>query len=168
MATTVRIVRPRYVFIENVPALLVRGFDRVLGSLSQMGYSAAWGIVSAADVGAPHLRKRLWILGYADKKRREKQCKPKSDGTKQPCPQLSGCEMADTQKQSIRSGLCKDEQAELSKSETEDWWSTERGLDRVADGVANRVDRIAAIGDGQVPTVAAFAFEYLRAVIERQ
>lgn len=205
MATTVRIIRPRYVFIENVPTLLVRGFDRVLGSLSQMGYSAAWGIVSAADVGAPHLRKRLWILAYADKKRREKQCKPKSDGTKQPCPQLPSCEMADTQKQSIRPGLCKGEQAEvwrgrsgdggcsvsntdktdgetcrsdkigIGKSERKkntpscgNWWSTERGLDRVAYGTPNRSNRLAAIGDGQVPTVAAFAFEYLRAVIERQ
>jgi len=99
MATTVRIVRPQYVFIENVPALLVRGFDRVLSSLSQMGYDATWGIVSAADVGAPHLRKRLWILGHADKKRCEKQRKPKPVGTKQPCTQLSGCEMADTIKQ---------------------------------------------------------------------
>lgn len=179
MATTVRIIRPRYVFIENVPALIVRGFDRVLGSLSQMGYSAACGIVSAADVGAPHLRKRLWILGHADKKRCKKQCKPKSDGTKQPCPQLSGCEMADTIGQRRnrwlhRPGWWQWEPLEAlqnaRKGGGEKAWLSipESELGRVAYGTPDRSNRLAAIGDGQVPIVAAFAFEYLRAVIERQ
>lgn len=177
MATTVRIIRPRYVFIENVPTLLVRGFDRVLGSLYEMGYDAAWGIVSAADVGAPHLRKRLWILGYADKKRREKQRKQKSMETKQPCHQLSGCEMADSEKRRLerRRNFIKSDIERKEKGEfmgcycrQHEWWSTERGLDRVAYGTPDRRNRIEAIGNAQVPTVAAFAFEYLKAIIERQ
>jgi site-specific DNA-cytosine methylase len=60
----IREIRPRYVFVENVPGLLVRGMDRVLGDLSTIGYDAEWRIVSAADVGAPHLRKRVWIVAY--------------------------------------------------------------------------------------------------------
>jgi len=55
-------VEPKYVFVENTPTLLVRGFDRVLGSLADLGYDAEWCVLSAADCGAPHLRKRLWLL----------------------------------------------------------------------------------------------------------
>tara|TARA_Y100001938_G_scaffold16098_1_gene19875 strand:+ start:2203 stop:3114 length:912 start_codon:yes stop_codon:yes gene_type:complete len=57
-------LRPRYVIVENVPNLLIRGFDRVLGSLSEIGYDAEWDVISAHDVGAPHLRQRLWIVAY--------------------------------------------------------------------------------------------------------
>jgi DNA (cytosine-5)-methyltransferase 1 len=59
-------VRPRYAFIENSPMLTHRGLDRVLSDLAEMGFDVAWGVVSAADVGAPHLRERVWILGYAN------------------------------------------------------------------------------------------------------
>ena len=65
MESAIRTIRPRYVFIENSPMLLIRGFDRVLCGLSEMGYDARWGIISAADVGAPHLRKRIWIVGHS-------------------------------------------------------------------------------------------------------
>jgi DNA (cytosine-5)-methyltransferase 1 len=59
-------VRPRYAFIENSPMLTNRGLDRVLCDLASMGYDAEWCVLSAADVGAPHLRERVWILGYAN------------------------------------------------------------------------------------------------------
>ena len=62
----IREVGPRFVLIENVPGLLVRGLGRVLGELSEDGYDAEWATVSAADVGAPHLRKRIWIVAYAE------------------------------------------------------------------------------------------------------
>ncbi len=64
MARIIGEVLPRYVFVENSPALLGRGLGVVLGDLSRMGYDAEWGIVSAADAGAPHLRKRIWILAH--------------------------------------------------------------------------------------------------------
>jgi DNA (cytosine-5)-methyltransferase 1 len=41
------------------------------------------------------------------------------------------------------------------------WWSSEPGMGRVADGVAYRMDRLKAIGNGQVPVVAASAFKLL-------
>ena len=57
------ILRPRYVFLENVPALLTHGYiGQILRDLAKMGYDASWGIVSAADSGLPHLRERLWFL----------------------------------------------------------------------------------------------------------
>lgn len=56
-------IRPRCVFVENSPALIVRGFDRVLGDLTQIGYDCRWAVIGADDVGAPHQRKRFWLLG---------------------------------------------------------------------------------------------------------
>lgn len=55
-------VRPRYVFVENVADLLVRGFPVVLADLSVAGFDAEWCLLSAAAVGAGHKRNRLWIL----------------------------------------------------------------------------------------------------------
>jgi DNA (cytosine-5)-methyltransferase 1 len=50
--------------MENVGALVVRGLDRVLGSLAEIGYDAEWQDIRASDVGAPHRRERIWIVGY--------------------------------------------------------------------------------------------------------
>ena len=50
--------------MENVAALRRRGLDRVLGDLAESGYHAVWTSVRASDVGAPHQRERLFILGY--------------------------------------------------------------------------------------------------------
>lgn len=61
-ARIVREVRSRYVFVENSPALTFRGLHVVLSDLAQMGYHAAWGVLGADDVGAPHIRKRIWIV----------------------------------------------------------------------------------------------------------
>ena len=56
-------VEPSYVFLENVPGILSNGYARtVTGELAELGYDAQWGLVSAADVGAPHLRQRWWCL----------------------------------------------------------------------------------------------------------
>jgi len=59
-------LRPRYVIVENVAALLARGLDRVLGDLVALRYDAEWSCVSASDVGAPHGRDRLWLVAYPD------------------------------------------------------------------------------------------------------
>ncbi len=65
MARIVREVRPRFVLVENSAALTVRGMGRVLADLASMGFDARWGVLSAAGVGAPHLRERIWILAHA-------------------------------------------------------------------------------------------------------
>jgi len=64
-AGVVRALRPRFVLVENVPGLLERGMGDVLGDLASLGYDAEWDCLSAADFGAPHLRKRIWIVAYA-------------------------------------------------------------------------------------------------------
>ena len=58
-------VRPHYALIENVPALTFRGGARVIGDLAEIGYDCEWQIVGADDVGAPHRRKRIWIVAYS-------------------------------------------------------------------------------------------------------
>lgn len=59
-------LRPRYVFVENVAALLSRGFGTVLGELAALGYDAEWHCIPAAAVGAPHRRDRVWLIAYAN------------------------------------------------------------------------------------------------------
>jgi DNA (cytosine-5)-methyltransferase 1 len=66
MWRVIRNLRPRYVIAENVPALTHRGLDIVLGSLAQIGYDAEWQTISAASVGAPHIRERVFIVAYND------------------------------------------------------------------------------------------------------
>lgn len=64
MERIIRESRPRYVVIENVAALLHRGMDRVLAGLAGLGFDAEWSIVSACSLGAPHMRRRLFIVAY--------------------------------------------------------------------------------------------------------
>jgi len=65
----VDLLRPRFVFVENVPGLVSsRGgwdFAEVLGDLAALGYDARWDRFRAADVGAPHRRERVFLLAYA-------------------------------------------------------------------------------------------------------
>lgn len=55
-------LRPDFLLLENVAALLTRGLDAVLGTLASLGYDALWACVPACAVGAPHRRDRVWIV----------------------------------------------------------------------------------------------------------
>jgi len=59
-------IRPRFVFLENVPAIRTRGGERVGKELAALGYDSRWDMLSAFDVGAPHKRERWFLLGYAN------------------------------------------------------------------------------------------------------
>ena len=59
-------LRPHLVIIENVAALRTRGLDTVLAGLHDAGYRTEWALAAAADVGAPHRRKRLFVVAVAD------------------------------------------------------------------------------------------------------
>jgi len=56
------VVRPRYLFLENVSAILSNGLGCVLGDLAAMGYDCRWLCIRASDVGAPHGRDRWFAL----------------------------------------------------------------------------------------------------------
>ena len=64
MARIIGEVGPRFVLVENSPMLTLRGLGRVLSDLVALGYDARWGVLGADDAGAPHVRKRIWIVGW--------------------------------------------------------------------------------------------------------
>ena len=235
-ARIIREVRPRFVFVENSAMLTVRGLGIVLGDLAEAGYNAAWEVLSAGDCGAPHERKRMWIVGKisdtdclrklqsqrnksevwrravdvceevadaAEPRLQERNGEPRGKVVAQ--PERLGGEISNAVQDGLQgrrkdwniqrpSGLrgrtrtdeikClsdardkrnvrrigsvgadgpsrprgEDDGQGTASDWCREWWKAEPGLDRVADGVANRVDRIKAIGNGEVPLVAARAF----------
>ena len=57
-------LRPKWVIIENVRNLVNNGLMQVLKDLDEVGYDCEWQIISARDVGACHLRERIWIVAW--------------------------------------------------------------------------------------------------------
>ena len=68
MADTIRELRPRYVIVENVAALVADrvAFGWLLGDLAELGFDAEWSLLSACAMGAPHTRDRLFLVAYAN------------------------------------------------------------------------------------------------------
>ncbi|MGH9897134.1 MAG: DNA cytosine methyltransferase, partial [bacterium] len=161
MARVIREVRPGYVLVENSPALIIRGLGRVLGDLAEMGMDARWGVLGADDVGAPHIRKRIWIVGHAHGPGRERERQAQSAGRVDPLELVgAGSDVADANSvgwQAWIDGLDRRPQA----WETVSGWWAEPDVDRMAHGVPARMDRLAALGDAQVPAVAALAWRVL-------
>ena len=134
MLQTVRLVGPRYVLVENVAALTHRGMGEVLGPLASSGYDSEWDCISAASVGALHIRERIFILAHSNK---------------------GGCKREDLSIFSRRP--CKESLDALRICEEDRWARAiqSRPLG-VADGVSSRVDRLKALGNAVVPQVAEF------------
>jgi DNA (cytosine-5)-methyltransferase 1 len=124
-------VQPRFVFVENSPNLRTKGLFRIIEGLGRLGYDTSRGVFGCRSLGADHHRKRMFILADSNKS----QCQ--------------------------RGGLSCGIHSEDSDSGGTDWWKDQPGLERVANGMANRVDRLKAIGNGQVPLVAATAWKIL-------
>ena len=184
-------VRPRFAFMENSPLLTSRGLHVVLGDLAEAGYDAAWLVLGASDVGAPHQRKRIWILAVdrnTDSDHVSTQSEVCRRTTSKPCGVCSVIPHTDMSRsgweQSLPSsaeshrllsdthlpGSQEQRQPQPTSSEHQTaqrggWWSTEPDVGRVVDGVAHRVDRLKAIGNGQVPLVAATAFKTLHNIL---
>src|SRR6266705_4181510 len=68
MAAVVRELRPSYVVVENVSALIADrdAFGWILADLADLGFDAQWSLLSACAMGAPHTRERLFLVAYAD------------------------------------------------------------------------------------------------------
>jgi DNA (cytosine-5)-methyltransferase 1 len=189
MARIIREVAPRYVFVENSPMLTSRGLGRVLGDLAEMGFNARWGVLGACDVGAPHKRERIWIMANSACLRVEGHELLKSDllagpsedvantdGLRELQPEgikqdewgrTSNGDHADLANSGCKHGQGKSEssntwhQRDSDNSSDRSWWESEPDVGRVAHGVAFRVDRLKAIGNGQVSSVAALAWRIL-------
>lgn len=139
---TIRIiceVRPRYVLLENVPGLLADKYvRRIFGDLAQSGYDCRWRCLSAAEVGAPHLRDRIWIMAYNNNAR------------------LSEFKIS-KEKCEIRHGL------DWSHFFPAGWYlnPSQAIMDRSISRISNRLDRLKALGEGQIPLVVSTVWELL-------
>ncbi len=66
MFRLVRLLRPRFVLVEEVPGFAVSvGIGRTLGDLACEGFNAEWSTIRASDAGAPHERERLYVVAYS-------------------------------------------------------------------------------------------------------
>lgn len=167
MARIIGEVRPKLVFVENSPLLVARGLAVVVSDLAEMGYDAEWCCISASDTGAPHKRDRIWIVAYASELQRDgvNDHAGISLAGKQ-IPESGDCcrsqDVADSCSPRLSASWPQqngqDRQQGRGMSAADSWWSIEPNVGRVANGVAARVDRLKAIGNGQVPRVAATAF----------
>lgn len=179
MLRIVNEVRPPFVFAENSPHLRVKGLATIVERFIGMGYVGRVGVLGAGDIGANHNRKRMWIVAISKGVRcRQREARGSStsiEGLQQQTFQTSCRESSNTQKnaadtnykliwkQSRRVWGEKGESKE--KLRITDWWDLPRfaGVD---DGMANRMDRVKATGNGQVPGVAAFAWKVLTSDID--
>ncbi len=155
MARIIREVRPRYCFVENSPMLTSRGLGDVLGDLAEMGYDAKWCVLGANHTGGFHGRGRIWILANVDINANGIIRKKWKRGNIFKRRSTFGGKgfMADRRH--------KRERNITSQSRMEERNGPIPGLVRVVNGVADRVDRLKAIGNGQVPAVAATAWRIL-------
>ena len=159
MARIVGEVVPRFVFVENSPMLTSRGLGVVLGDLASMGYDARWGVLGAHHAGAPHKRDRIWILArHADSQ--SKSAQPLNDEASR-LPGLVAYAYEKRLQRPIGSRSAAAQRASKGHSTECNWGEAEPQLGRVAHGVANRVDRLRAIGNGQVPAVVRLAWRVL-------
>jgi len=164
MARIIGEVQPRYAFVENSPMLTSRGLGVVLGDLASLGFDAEWGVLSAADVGANHGRERIWIVGTNTKQPRflSHSMYNRSRWGQQQSESIK--ETNGKNANAIKFGLQRCSENEGQSSErfgSSSWWSCEPNIQRVVNGMASRVDRLKAIGNGQVPLCAATAWKLL-------
>lgn len=167
-ARVIGLLRPRFVLVENVPGLLAHGLGRVLGDLAACGYDAEWDCLRAADVGAPHLRERVFLVAYPECSERRPlgeardNHRPDCDAQRQEGAdrlRSGGEDVADSQshRRSPEGQWSAPGHAhgcsEL-RCEPATHWLVEPAVGRVADGIPARLDRLRCLGNGVVPQVA--------------
>jgi DNA (cytosine-5)-methyltransferase 1 len=156
-----REVRPRYALLENVAGLLSKSYiRRIYSDLAEAGFDVEQDCVTAAEIGANHKRERLWLVAHTESEGKLALAMEWKQNKKDIDIAWKGSEISNASSQ----GLSKPEQKrEARGSITEcDWWAVEPELCRMADGVAHRVDRLRAIGNGQVPAVVREAWRRLK------
>lgn len=154
--------KPKWVIIENVSALRYRGLDEVLRSLFEVGYDAEWHCITAASIGAPHRRDRVWIVSYPYCER-----EPQPQGRicdergwfSDSCEDVANTSSIRLQRQGefeqpkcstplIIEKAIKSEHGHISS-----FWEIEPNVGRVANGVPKRMDRLKQLGNAVVPQI---------------
>jgi len=175
-------VKPARCFFENVEGHISLGLREVISDLESLGYKTAWGIFSAREVGAPHQRKRVYIMadsegehardvgkniwapsgeinpfidsgGFGRGHDRQENRKTLAD------PEDFGLQRPSEARDTFTKRTQPDDQQPYGCDSTYiGSWPPEPGLGRVVDGCADRVDRIRLLGNGVVPKTAAKAW----------
>jgi DNA (cytosine-5)-methyltransferase 1 len=133
--------KPKFIFLENVPAIRTRGLDKVVNSLTDLGYDCRWTVVSAAEVGAVHIRKRWFLLAYANSKRLREEQRQKLEGPRE-----------------VERPLVIDGKSSPRESSTPFPGEVKSAMVRAGDGIPFIVDRNRALGNAVVPRQAREAF----------
>jgi len=145
-------IRPDYVLVENVEALLTRGrgMDEVLSDLAQGGFDAEWDCLPAASFGAPHIRDRVWLLAYA---RPQHGRVPWGTDTRQGrayvLPEADDRETTERREHRELVEMVPGVDPRVA----ENWWRDQSRMDRTAHGVSESVDRCCALGNSVVPDI---------------
>ena len=169
-----RTIRPARCFFENVEGHISLGLSSVLRDLEDDGYAAAWGIFSAEEVGAPHRRKRVFIMADSTGnggRRALRAVSSKDDSVWEPKEYREG--------KSVQSEYASENEDYIGQKwparpgeKQHDWepprtvWKAESKLGGAVDGSTHRVDRIRLLGNGVVPQTAAKAWITLQHKIE--
>lgn len=167
-----------FIFLENVPAIRTRGLDKVLHELTSMGYDCRWTSVSASYVGAPHRRERWFLLAHSNSygSKKDLPLQP-SNWREDPFTGRDGAlkhlanndvhgrikQAAPTEKKDPK-GYWESYWRSEAGPFGDNWWATEPGVGRVADGLPNRMDRCRALGNAVVPAQVREAFMYLSGI----
>ena len=179
----IRMVRPRFVVLENVAAILNNGLDIVLGELFQAGYDAEWSVISASSLGACHRRSRWWCVAYTndygsptssisglddqannDSSERTNQVSQSSRSIESSNSRVvqSFTKPSDSNSKRLQRENFSEMEREIwakgtSRRLNPDWRSyvSKPILRRGDDGLSYRVDRTKALGNSVVPQVAA-------------
>ena len=139
-------IQPARVFLENVEGHISMGLSSVISDLEEDSYGATWGIFSAREVGAPHQRKRVYIMADTESQRVQRL---RASGEQKPGA-YGEAELS----------VCQDQRPQQAN------WQPEPGVGSVVDGCADRVDRIRLLGNGVVPQTAAKAWQVLSSRLE--
>ena len=182
VARIIAVVKPAYVFAENVPGHVSLGLRDVRCDLQGLGYSVYAGLFSAAECGAPHIRKRLFILAHTNRRRGRSSIPERvamgqsNDGV--PTQRHQGCGgpigsrayVADANgerqlqpqghKPAVRRRPANGGQADVGGRALPNWVA-EPNVGRLVDGIPHRVDRLRALGNAVVPAVACRAWSCL-------
>lgn len=159
-----RDLRPRFVFLENVPAITVRGLDRVLLEFTEMGYDTRWTIVSAAEVGAKHRRERWFLLAHTPG---ESVRLPKSGSrqrkTLDATSVVGARKITDASSERLESrgpsiGFKQKQPFSIDLLEGDNWDEYASFFHRMDYGLRFRSQRLKALGNAVVPLQAREAF----------
>ena len=129
-------IKPRWIVAENVPGILRIAADDVCSDLERQGYAVGVWDFEAAAVGAKHRRERVFFVAHSDSPRLPRPHGQGEVGTA--LPERQFCEFG-------RPGDSSDERFKY------DAWESEPRMDRMVNGIPNRVDRLRALGNAVVP-----------------